>query len=163
MRSSGLNGVTGFASVVLLFGASAPPLRAESGFAVELFEPMPVAGRAILGVSTSDTLRQGELAVGLLAHYEDDPLTLVQKDDRGRVLERFIDDRFTVEALGGVGILDGFEVGLALPLVLSQSGSDLAADGAAPPAGMRRGLPPAWPGTRPPPRQAPQPPPPDRR
>jgi len=88
-----------------------------------------VPGRAILGVSTSHLLRQGELAMGAFAHYGDDPLTLVAPEDRREVLERFIDRRVTLELTGAIGIVDWLEIGVGFPVVPSQAGGDLGGVG----------------------------------
>jgi len=104
----------------------AAPARGEDGFANQLFEPVPAQGRAILGVGTSYSLVQGEFSAGFFVHYEDDPMTLVDPDDHSSVIARLIDTRLTAEILGAVGLVDWLEVGLALPIVLSQSGDDLA-------------------------------------
>ncbi len=103
------------------------PARAAEGFALELFEPRPGLGRALLGIGTSDGLGPWELSVGLMAHYEDDPMTLVAADDRGEVLARLVDERVTAELLAAIGFIDQFSLGVALPLVLAQSGEDLGA------------------------------------
>ena len=103
--------------------AGAGTAAADDGFSIELFEPGE--GRAILGVGTSEAFAQGDFMVGLFTHYEDDPITLVDVDDRGRVLERLVDGRITTEVLAAVGLVDWLEIGLAMPLVLTQSGEDL--------------------------------------
>jgi len=111
-----------FASGCLFAGGA----HADDGFDNELFEPLPAQGRAILGVGTSHSLLQGEFSAGVFFHYEDDPLTLVEPDDHSKVISRLIDSRLTAEVLGAVGIVDWLDIGLALPIVVSQSGADLA-------------------------------------
>jgi hypothetical protein len=107
---------------------------AQDGFAAELFEPRPELGRALLSVGTSDLLPQWRLMVGMVLHYEDDPVTLVDPDDRSRLLERLVDHRLTGEVMAAIGLTEWLTLGLAMPLVLAQSGTDLAPlglDGAA--------------------------------
>ena len=110
----------------LLWVSAASGVRAQDGYANQLFEPQPVQGRAILGVGTSHGLLQGEYSLGVFAHYEDDPMTLVNPDDHSQVLSRLIDSRFTTDVLGAVGILDWLQLGVALPIIVTQSGDDLA-------------------------------------
>lgn len=104
----------------------AGPAAAQEGFSVELFEPLPAQGHAVLGVSTSRVLGHGQLSVGLFGHYQDDPLTASSIDDRDTVVARLVDSRWTLEASVAFGLFDAFELGVVMPLVLSQSGDDLA-------------------------------------
>ena len=99
-------------------------MRAAEGFGVEQLEPLPSLGHAILGVGTARVLGNGQLSFGLFGHYEDDPLT-ASTGDRDTTTARFIDSRWTLEAMVAVGILDYVELGVVMPLVLAQSGDDL--------------------------------------
>ncbi len=111
---------------LLLLCAATTGAHAQDGYANQLFEPQPAQGRAILGLGTSHALLQGEFSLGLFAHYEDDPMTLVNPDDHAQVLSRLIDSRLTTEVLGAVGLLEWLQLGVALPIIVSQSGDDLA-------------------------------------
>jgi len=113
----------------LLSWSQVSPARAAEGFSIEMFEPQP--GRALLGMGTSDVLDHTQLALHLFGHFQDDPLTLVSASDRSEVTARLVDERWTLEVLAAIGLFDLFQVELALPIVLSQSGSDLAALGMA--------------------------------
>jgi outer membrane protein OmpA-like peptidoglycan-associated protein len=120
-------GPIGSVVALLLMAASPSPALAEGeGFSVDLFEPTPVQGRSVLGVGSSRTLEHGAFSIGFFASYQDDPLTLVDQSDRDKVLARFIDHRLTSDLQLAVGLFDLFELGLDLPLVLSQRGDDLA-------------------------------------
>ncbi|MFO0746437.1 MAG: OmpA family protein [Myxococcota bacterium] len=99
------------------------------GFALDTFEPQPVLGHAILGVSTARVLENAQFSFGVFGHYQDDPLTAVSFQDRSQVTARLVDARWTAEVMAAVGLFDYFELGLVMPLVVSQSGDDLGAIG----------------------------------
>ncbi|MCA9513541.1 MAG: OmpA family protein [Myxococcales bacterium] len=107
--------------------ALASPGRAQSGdsFDHDLFDPLPSPSRNLLGVATSDVLPHLALEAGLLAHYADDAITVVDAADRGAVVRRAIDSALTLDVSLALGLFDRFSLGVALPLTLTQSGSDL--------------------------------------
>ena len=79
---SGLKGTHGPLAIALVLALATSPSRADDGFDLELFAPLPAQGRNILSVPTNALLGHGQLAVGLFAHYQDDPMTLRDDDDR---------------------------------------------------------------------------------
>ncbi|MCC6620746.1 MAG: OmpA family protein [Deltaproteobacteria bacterium] len=124
-----MSAVRAFVVTIALALAVTPAARAHEGhgFSLELFEPQPALGRAILGVGTTSLLAHAQLALGLFGHYQDDPLTMVSNVDRDEVSARLVDSRWTVEVLAAVGLFDLLQLEAALPLVVSQSGDDLRA------------------------------------
>jgi outer membrane protein OmpA-like peptidoglycan-associated protein len=104
------------------------PANAESGegFSLDLFEPAPAQGHAILGVGSSRTLEHGRLSFGLFTTYLDDPLTLIDEEDRSTVLARFVDHRVRTDLQAAIGLFELLEFGLSMPLIVDQAGDDLA-------------------------------------
>lgn len=128
-ESSRLLVAVALALSTFVVGGSATPVRAQDGFALDIYRPGVVLGRDILGVSTSDLLGHLRLAAGVTFGYVDDPLTMVDAADRDVVLTRFIDHRVTADVGLSFGLLDRLELSVDLPLVINQGGDDLAALG----------------------------------
>lgn len=124
-------GVVGLvvAAMTVVLGAGARAQERSDGFATDLNRMGQVLGRDILGVQTSDLLGHLRLGASLTFSYADDPLTMVDADDRDLVLARFIDHRVGADVGVALGLFDRLELGVTLPLTLSQSGDDLAALG----------------------------------
>jgi len=119
---------TVFAAFLCL--ASAPfahDARAAEPFEPELFEPLPSQGINHLGVGASRVLGHLRPSFGLVLHYQTDPYVL--SNDDGDVVTRLIESRVTTEVWAALGLFDVLEIGLMLPVVLAQSGEDLAAVG----------------------------------
>ncbi len=119
-----------FALIAFLCLASAPfaqDARAAEPFEVELFEPLPSQGINHLQVGASRVLAHMRPSFGLILHYQTDPYVLSNSD--GDVVTRLIDSRATTELWAALGLFDALEVGVVLPIVLTQSGEDLSAVG----------------------------------
>ena len=123
--------VLALATIGLLPGSGgiARAQEASDGFAIDLGRMGPVLGRDLLGVQSSDLLGHMRLSASLVFSYADDPLTMVDADDRDFVLARFIDHRVGADVGLALGLFDRLELGVTLPLTLSQGGDDLAALG----------------------------------
>lgn len=109
---------------------TADPANATS-FQVEQFEPLPSQGYNILNVATSDVLPSFKPSAGLFFHYVNDPIQVVPvtTGDVDQGGKRLIANQLKAELLASVGILNRAEVGLAMPLVVWQSGDDLGSFG----------------------------------
>ena len=78
---------------------------------------------------TGDGLEPMRLRVSLLGHYEHRPLVLtVDGVEAGAAVA----SRWTAHLVGAFGVHRYFEVGLQVPVVLSQSGDDLSVYGVSP-------------------------------
>lgn len=82
-----------------------------------------------VALSTGDTLELGGLRVSLLGHYEHDALVFYRGRER---LGAAVAGRFTTVLGASYGLLDWLEVGLQLPIVISQWGDDLSSVGISP-------------------------------
>lgn len=87
---------------------------------------------------TGDGLEPMRLRVSLLAHYEHRPLVLTAD---GVEVGAVVGSRWTAQLLGAFGLHEYVEVGLQLPVVLSQTGDDLRAYGRAPLTPVALGVP----------------------
>lgn len=116
-------------ALVAVTGSGARAQEASDGFATDLNRLGAVLGRDVLGVQTSDLLGHLRLGASLTFSYADDPLTMVDADDRDFVLARFIDHRVGADVGVALGLFDRLELAVTLPLTLSQGGDDLAALG----------------------------------
>jgi outer membrane protein OmpA-like peptidoglycan-associated protein len=78
------------------------------------------------GQHSARTLESGGLSAGLVLHYANDPLVLVDADDE-RVAS-VVGDQLVANALFAIGVLDILEIGLDMPFVLYQDGDTLPRD-----------------------------------
>lgn len=100
----------------------AAPARAQN---VQRFQPTPGAG--FLTVDGTRTLPPGALTPSLYVSFGGDPL--VERDAQGDVVDPYVGGLLGIEVLGAYGLLvDGLEVGVALPMALV-SGAGIEADG----------------------------------
>lgn len=112
------------AALVLM---SAPTAYAQSAldnasFQVEHFEPMPMQGNNILQTAKSDILPALSPSVGVMFHYANG--LLVATDADGEVISKLIEHQAKAEVWAGVGLFDVLDIGVVLPVVMYQSGSD---------------------------------------
>jgi outer membrane protein OmpA-like peptidoglycan-associated protein len=90
------------------------------GFELERLILNPSAKGGML-VGGSDLLATQQLRIGLMAHYEHDPLVFI--GDNGQRLSTVVGSRVTAHLTGGYGITQWLEVGLQVPVVLWQGGA----------------------------------------
>jgi len=105
-----------------------PTAHAAKPFEVELFEPLPSQGINHLQVGASRVLAHLRPSFGFVLHYQTNPFVLRDPDDN--IQATLIDNRLTTELWASLGLFDWLEIGVVLPIVLTQSGDDLAAIGA---------------------------------
>lgn len=87
---------------------------------------------------TGDGLEAKHLRVSLLGHYEHRPLVLTAD---GVEVGAVVASRWTAQLVGAYGLHEYLELGLQLPVVLSQTGDDLRAYGRAPLTPVALGVP----------------------
>jgi len=126
----------------LLVGALvAAPALAQTA-PVKTFDIEQVAlspgGQHSLLLSTGDILEKGNLRLSLAAQYQHDPLVFVVGGVRQGAV---IGPRLSSHLSAAYGLTDNVEVALQLPVVLTQSGDDLSAQGIAPVSGTVLGAP----------------------
>jgi len=109
----------GAVAVVLTVPAFAAPVHAQ-GFDVQHFSPMPAQRTSYLTLGSAFTPIAGSWEAGLVLHLADDPLVIVDAD--GDRIARIVSSQLAADLIGSFAVLDTLEVGVAVPLILSQSG-----------------------------------------
>ncbi|MFT7579638.1 MAG: outer membrane protein OmpA-like peptidoglycan-associated protein, partial [Myxococcota bacterium] len=102
-------------------GASAQP----TDFQVEQFEPLPSPGTNILNTARSMVLPHMDLAAVLALHYADDEFQLVERINDQTIIQRVVDWQVKAELGVAIGLFDVVELGIVMPLVLSQGAGEL--------------------------------------
>ncbi len=97
-----------------------PPLAAQQGFDAQNFSPAPLQQSSYLENFSSRTSQARNWELGLVLNYADDPLVVVDED--GDRIARLIRGQMTADLLGGFSLTDNFDLGVAIPVVLTQSG-----------------------------------------
>ncbi|OIP28998.1 MAG: hypothetical protein AUK47_28645 [Deltaproteobacteria bacterium CG2_30_63_29] len=112
---------------LLVLGASslavAQPDPSGVSLQVEHFEPLPNQNDNLWNVMGADTLRHLNWTTGSIFHYSKG--LFVAETQSGEKI-RLVDSVFKAEVFAALGLLDVAEIGLILPVALSQSGDDLA-------------------------------------
>lgn len=93
--------------------------------------------RDSLVLSTGDLLEKGQYRLAFTAHYENEPLVLLENDERQGVI---VTDRVTVHLSGAYAVTDWLELGAQVPVV-SQWGPDTSPLGVATPDTAALGTP----------------------
>ena len=113
-------------ALVCALCAQAKPARAQQApapsFQVEHFEPLPSQGINVLNASTSELLPHLFFAGGVLAHWVDTPLRLVNAQDPDDVPGELIRSQLKTEVWGSLGLFGVGELGVVLPMIATQSG-----------------------------------------
>jgi OmpA-OmpF porin, OOP family len=131
------------AALVLSTSALAQPAGLPE-FELERMEFNPSgAGSLLLG--TGQLMRGGDVRVSLIGHYQNRPLTPALSDPQSETGERevvLVSHRTTAHLTAIYGLADNLEVGLQLPLILSQEQGDLRnSPFGAPEGGLKLGTP----------------------
>ena len=105
--------------------ATAQSVDNSTSFQVERFEPMPAQGINVLNLATSDVVPHNQPTGGLFLHYVDDPLVQREAEGDEAVVAAIIDSQLKAEFWAGIDLLGWLDVGLVLPVILTQSGESL--------------------------------------
>ena len=100
--------------------------KATTRIATEQFEPLHSQHLNTLNVHGSELLGHLKFHGGLFFHYVDDPLVLVDYDHGKREVSRFVGQQLKAELTVAMGLFEWVELAIHMPLVLFQSGDDLA-------------------------------------
>ncbi|MBZ4419016.1 OmpA family protein [Myxococcus sp. RHSTA-1-4] len=122
--------------MAVLWASAAQAQQAIPGFELERLQLNPAA-RDSLVLSTGDLLQKGEYRLAFTAHYENEPLVLLERDERQGVI---VSNRVTVHLSGAYAVTDWLELGAQVPIV-SQWGPDTTTLGVATPDTMALGTP----------------------
>ncbi len=112
------------ALVVLVAASSPAAAQANStAFSIDRFTPSP-SRDAILGTEEPHVLSHLEIAAGAVGSLLSKPIILEDVGGAGEVSVP-VETRFTTDLLAAIGLGSRFQLGMALPLVLGQSGDRL--------------------------------------
>ena len=100
---------------------AAAPAAAQEGVALQQFHPTPTQRNGLLATSAAGTLRSGMVEVHLLVDYATSPL--VVRDLNNERLGSLVGSMGTMHLLGGLGILNFFDVGFDVPMIAVSAGS----------------------------------------
>ncbi len=117
-------------AVALLAAAPAAAQETSSDgvrFDVQSFKPSGTP-RDLVMVNQSSPIANMSFAVGLVMDFALDPLVLVQQDSEAKYLS-VVGNRLQLNGVASVGLFNWLELGLSMPLVLSQSSDNLEALG----------------------------------
>ena len=96
-------------------------------FDADLFQPA-IGPRNFLSIDAPEVPNDKQLSFGLVFDFQRNPYKLVATDgNTGRALQTnyLIASQYRTELQAAIGLLDRFQIGLALPLTLSLKGDDI--------------------------------------
>ncbi len=114
-----------------LSGAARGQPRTDRSFDVQLFRA-PVGPNGFLTLDSAHVPSHKQFGVSLVSTYQRGAFSIdVESRDRPEDAAKFdvVRDQFSSELAGAIGLLDRFEVGLAVPLTLGLSGTDYSSVG----------------------------------
>lgn len=104
-----------------LCGLASPAFAQNLAVSTDEPAPTPTDTDGALNVYSADTLDRGEFELGIIGTYSEDP-TVVTDEENADDLSVSVADRMTMNVVGGVGITEWFEFGVAVPLELYERG-----------------------------------------
>ena len=96
------------------------PARAQQRFDPQFFHPNPIQRSNPSGTWSADVLADGAFELGVLAHYDHNPL-VVRNSDSDRIYS-VIGGQSTLHLMGGFGLFNLLEIGADIPILLYQQG-----------------------------------------
>ena len=107
--------------LLLIVSLVSTPLFAQSAqLQLDRFEPLPSQRTSILNVQRSVVVPDQVAEFGVFVHYMDSPLRLQAAN--GDTIAEWVDHQLKGEFAAAIGIGDVLDLGLILPVVLSQGG-----------------------------------------
>lgn len=113
--------------LALGLATSAPASAQDARFDVQAFRPLG-APQDLVTVGQSRPLSHLSLSGGAFLNFSLDPLVLVAAGTHSKALS-VVGNRLQLDVMASVGLLDWFELGVDMPLVLAQGGDNLEAIG----------------------------------
>jgi OmpA-OmpF porin, OOP family len=97
----------------------------ERSFDVQLFHP-PVGARGFLTIDSARVPMHKQLSISLVSTYQRGAFGVAVDSDRPDLRNEFdvVRNQWMTELTGAIGLMDRFEIGLALPITLNLSGRD---------------------------------------
>ena len=108
---------------LLLCVAAASAAEAQTRFDPQFFHPSPMQRSNPTGMYSANLIPDGAFEIGLLAHYDLNPLVVRNSD--GDSIYSIVGDQSSMHLIGGFGLLDVLEFGADLPVILTQTGDTI--------------------------------------
>lgn len=102
-------------------GANSAEAQSTDGFSTLQFNPSPTQSLNLFNVASARILGNAQWGVGLLADYADDPLLTASGGDRVGIVH----SQLVLNPMASIGLGDRLEVGVAVPIVVYQSGENV--------------------------------------
>lgn len=112
-------------ALAALLWAVAATAAAQPRFDPQFFHPSTAQRSNPPGMWSADVLPDAAFELGLLAHYELNPLVL--RNDDGERIYSIIGDQASLHLLGAVGLFNLLEIGADIPVILVQRGDAIPA------------------------------------
>lgn len=113
-------GVGALSVALLILCVASSTASAQDGFDAQNFKPALSRSTSYVTSYGADVAPHGTGEVGVLLHHADDPLGLYDRD--GDRIVRIVRAQTTLELHGSYALLDRLELGLAIPVIVSQVG-----------------------------------------
>ena len=106
---------------------AAEALSLDRSVNVDLFEAA-IGPKSFLSVDAPEVLDHKRTSYGLLFDYQRRPFALYTQDEMGKTLSTSypVDNQVRAQLWGAIGLLDRFQIGLALPVSLYLSGQNVS-------------------------------------
>jgi outer membrane protein OmpA-like peptidoglycan-associated protein len=114
-------------AAVLVALSTGVALAQEGRFDVQAFRPLG-SPQDVVGVDQSRALSPHSVSAGAFLHFALDPLVLKVRGSEVKALS-VVGSRLQLDLLASVGVAEGVEAGLTVPLVLAQDSDNLEALG----------------------------------
>ena len=114
------------AAALLAFAAAlsgAATASAQERFDPQFFMPAPMQRSNPTGMYSADVIGDAAFEVGLMGHYDHQPLVLRGAD--GEILYDIVGHQSRLHLMGGFGLFDLLEIGADIPFILTQDGDDI--------------------------------------
>ena len=129
-REMGLNKRLTFGIHVLLVGllmmGGSGIARAQTGFNVQNFHPLPAHWVNYFSVGSAEVMQDMQWEFAAVIHYSADPLVIHDTD--GEQIGTVVPNQLVANLQGAIGIIDLLEIGFDVPIVLLQDEADQFAE-----------------------------------
>jgi len=112
-----------FTLALVTAAAGAATASAQSRFDPQFFRPSTSQRTNAMGTWSAGLLPDGAFNVGLMGHYDHEPLVI--RGDDGDVLYRLLGHQSSLHVFGAFGLFEYLEIGADLPILLSQEGDSV--------------------------------------